>query len=146
MEWNSSRDRKTGRSGMNPFRLLWFVIWLCAVILAALGVMLPLLPTTPFLLVAVYAFARSSDRWHAWLLSHRVFGPIINDWREHGAINPRTKTVGVASMAAVFGISLAIGVDAVILAVQAIVLSASATFVLSRPSPPEFTTETKPPA
>ena len=130
-------DRETGRPAMSPLRAVWFAVGLGAVLLAALGVVLPLLPTTPFLLVAVYAFARSSDRWHAWLRNHRVFGPIIDDWRRHGAIHRRTKIVGVASMAGVFGVSLAIGVGPVVLAVQAVVLTASAAFVLSRPSPPE---------
>ena len=116
---------------------MWFAVGLAAVLLAALGVVLPLLPTTPFLLVAVYAFARSSDRWHAWLHSNPVFAPLIRDWRRYRAISRRAKIVGVASMAGVFGVSLAVGVSPTILAVQAVVLSASAVFVLSRPSPPE---------
>ena len=115
---------------------MWFAVGLGAVLLAALGVVLPLLPTTPFLLVAVYAFARSSDRWYAWLRSHRVFGPLISDWRRFRAIDRRAKVVGVVSMAGVFAVSLAAGVGPVMLAVQAVVLTASAAFVLSRPSPP----------
>ena len=121
---------------MSPLRAVWFAVGLGAVLLSALGVVLPLLPTTPFLLVAVYAFAQSSDRWHAWLRTHRVFGPIISDWRRYRAIDRRAKIVGVASMAGVFGVSLAVGVGPVMLAVQAVVLTAAAAFVLSRPSPP----------
>ncbi|MDG2479242.1 MAG: YbaN family protein, partial [Alphaproteobacteria bacterium] len=68
-------------------------------VLAILGVALPLLPTTPFLLVAAFAFARSSDRWHRWLREHRVFGPLIADWQEHGAIDRRTKLLSVLAMA-----------------------------------------------
>ena len=118
-------------------RAVWLAVGVGAVLLAALGVVLPLLPTTPFLLVAAFAFARSSDRWHAWLLSHPVFGAIIRDWRRHRAIGRRTKLVSVASMAGVLGVSLAMGLSPVILAVQAVVLTGSAAFVLSRPSPPE---------
>lgn len=129
--------RESGRSGMSPRRIIWFAVGIAALALAALGAALPLLPTTPFLLVAAYAFARSSKRWHAWLHSHRVFGPIIRDWREHRAIDRRAKIVGVASMVAVLAVSVAAEVDPVILAVQAVVLSASAAFVLSRPSPPD---------
>jgi len=130
-------DRESARCGKSPLRVVWLAVGLGAVLLAALGVVLPLLPTTPFLLVAAFAFARSSDRWHAWLHSHPVFGAIIRDWRRHRAISPRTKLVGVASMAGVFGISLAIDLSPVILAVQAVALTGSAAFVLSRPSPPE---------
>ena len=121
--------RETGRTGKGPLRAVWFAVGLAAVLLAALGVVLPLLPTTPFLLVAVYAFARSSDRWHAWLHSNPVFAPLIRDWRRYRAISRRAKIVAVASMA--------VGVSPTILAVQAVVLSASAVFVLSRSSPPE---------
>ncbi|MCY3830362.1 MAG: YbaN family protein [Rhodospirillaceae bacterium] len=121
---------------MDPRRAVWFAIGFVALLLAALGAVLPLLPTTVFLLVAAFAFARSSDRWHAWLLSHRVFGPLIADWRDHRAIDRRAKILSAASMAAVFGISLALGAGTLVLAVQAVVLGAAAAFVLSRPSPP----------
>ena len=134
---HSVMNRDSGRSGMSPRRAIWFAVGIAALALAALGAALPLLPTTPFLLIAAYAFARSSKRWHAWLHSHRVFGPLIRDWREHRAIHRRAKIVGVASMVAVLAISVAAEVDTVILAVQAVVLSASAAFVLSRPSPPD---------
>jgi len=106
-------------------------------LVAVLGVALPLLPTTPFVLLAAFAFARSSDRWHAWLRQHRVFGPIIENWRRHGAISGRAKLVGVISMIAVFGLSLVLNVAPAVLAVQAVVLTGAAAFVLSRPSPPE---------
>ena len=129
-------DRESGRSGMSPRRAIWFAVGIAALALAALGAALPLLPTTVFLLVAAFAFARSSDRWHAWLLSHRVFGPLIADWRDHRAIDRRAKILSAASMAAVFGISLALGAGTLVLAVQAVVLGAAAAFVLSRPSPP----------
>ena len=118
-------------------RAVWFGIGLVAVVMAGLGVALPLLPTTPFVLLAAFAFARSSERWHAWLRDHRVFGPIIENWREHGAISPRAKFLGVITMAAVFGLSLAMNATTTVLAVQALVLTAAAAFVLSRPSPPE---------
>ena len=118
-------------------RALWFVVGVGALLLAALGLALPLLPTTPFVLLAAFAFARSSDRWHAWLRRHRVFGPMIEDWRRHRAIDRRTKIAGIVSMAGVFGLSVALNVGAAILAVQAAVLTIAAAFVLSRPSPPE---------
>ena len=122
---------------MTPLRAVWFAVGICAVLLGALGLALPLLPTTPFVLLAAFAFARSSHRWHAWLRGHRVFGPMIDDWHRHRAIDRRTKIVGVTSMAGVFGLSLALNAGAVVLAVQAVVLTASAAFVLSRPSPPD---------
>jgi len=118
------------------FRAIWFSVGICALGLGVLGAFLPLLPTTPFVLVAAFAFARSSQRWHDWLLSHRFFGPLIEDWRAHGAISRPTKAVAALSMIAVFSLSVVMHASALVLTVQAIVLTASAIFVLSRPTPP----------
>ena len=118
-------------------RMIWFSIGFCSLGLAILGVALPLLPTTPFLLLAAFAFAQCSERWHDWLVHHAVFGPIIDDWRRHGAISRRAKTVAVLSMAGVFGLSLALDLAPAVLAIHAVVLLAAAGFVLSRPAPPE---------
>ncbi len=107
------------------------------VLLAGLGVALPLLPTTPFILVAAFAFARSSRRWSAWLHTHPLFGPLIHHWQQYGAISRRAKILGVTSMVGVFALSLAFQAPLPVLGVQAMVLSASAVFLLSRPLPPK---------
>ena len=124
------------RQAMKPMRIVWFSVGLIALCLGAAGLVLPLLPTTPFVLLAAFAFAQSSERWHDWLVGHRVFGPMIEDWRRHGAIGRRSKAISTLSMAGVFGLSVALDVAPAILAVQGVVLTASAAFVLSRPSPP----------
>jgi uncharacterized protein len=112
-------------------------LWLCAggvaMALAVAGAVLPLLPTTPFLLLAAYCFARSSPRLHDWLLGHRAFGPLIRDWRDRGAISRRAKRAAYLSMAAVFGLSLAFGLPWFALAVQAAALGGSALFIATRP-------------
>lgn len=117
-------------------RLAWLVVGLLSLLLGALGVVLPLLPTTPFLLVAAVAFARSSNRLHDWLVNHDVFGSLIDNWRRHGAISRRAKLASVASMVALLAISLAMAVPAAVMVLQLVVLSAAALFVLSRPAPP----------
>ena len=61
--------------------------------LAMVGVFLPLLPTTPFLLLAAACFIRSSDRLYRWLITHRWLGPYIKNYREHRAITRRAKVV-----------------------------------------------------
>ena len=71
--------------------------WLM-VIIGAIGVVLPLLPTTPFLLVAAGCFARSSPRLEAWLVGHRRFGPPVAAWRERGAIPRSGKLMSSAGM------------------------------------------------
>jgi hypothetical protein len=117
-------------------RLTWLVVGLLALALGAIGVALPLLPTTPFILVAAFAFAQSSEKLHRWLLAHNVFGPLIDNWQQYGAISRRTKVVSVATMAALPVISVAMAAPAVVVWVQAAVLGASAAFILSRPEPP----------
>jgi uncharacterized membrane protein YbaN (DUF454 family) len=81
-----------------PARWVLIGIGWTAVGLAALGVLLPLLPTTPFLLVAAWAFGRSSERFHGWLSRNRWFGPMLQDWQRHGAIPLWAKIMAVAFM------------------------------------------------
>ncbi len=121
---------------MTPRRAAWFAFGAAALGLGVIGIVVPLLPTTPFLLLAAFAFARSSERWHAWLIGHRVFGPMIQNWRTHGAISRRAKISALIAMAVVLGISAAMHVPLLLLAIQALVLAAVAAFILSRPIPP----------
>ena len=117
-------------------RSLWLVVGVTALGLGGAGVVLPLLPTTPFVLLAAFAFARSSPRLHAWLMNHRHFGPMIENWRREGAISRRTKALSVAVMVATFAGSWLASVRPWILAVQALALAGAAIFVLTRPSAP----------
>ena len=104
--------------------------------LGGLGIFLPLLPTTPFILVSAFAFAKSSERLHQWLLTHDVFGPLIDNWQRHGAIGRRTKVVSLLSMVAILVISALLSAPTHVIVIQAVVLSCSAIFILTRPLPP----------
>jgi uncharacterized protein len=117
-------------------RQLWIALGCTSVALGTAGIVLPLLPTTPFMLLAAWAFARSSPRLHGWLLGHRVFGPLIDDWRRHGAIARGAKRASLISMLAVLGLSAAVGAAAWLLALQAGVLACTAVFILTRPDRP----------
>ncbi|MEL6933531.1 MAG: YbaN family protein [Pseudomonadota bacterium] len=115
-------------------RIFWLILGLISVGLAITGVVLPLLPTVPFILLAAFCFARSSQRLHAWLTNHAAFGPMIKDWNENGAIRPRAKKMAVVSILAVFGLSVVFGVKTSVLAIQAVVLSCVLIFILTRPN------------
>lgn len=117
-------------------RPVWLALGLLSLAAGLAGIVLPLLPTTPFLLLAAFCFARSSPRLERWLVEHPRFGPVIKAWREHRAIPRRAKLWAVAAMAAALPLSLALGVGSTVLAIQAVVLAGAATFVLTRPEPP----------
>lgn len=114
-------------------RLIWATLGILSVLLGMLGVVLPLLPTVPFMLLAAFCFARSSERLHSWLLTHPRFGPAVLEWQERGAINRRVKKVSTVAIAAMFGLSLAMGVKLLILAIQAVVLCCVLVFIWTRP-------------
>lgn len=117
-------------------RGLWLALGGLFLALGFLGVVLPVLPTTPFLLLAAGCFARSSPRLHGWLVAHPVFGPPILNWQENGAISRGAKRLAVGSMAAVFLASLALGLGWKVLAAQGALMTLGAAFVLSRPDGP----------
>lgn len=117
-------------------RLTWLIVGLLALVLGAIGIAVPLLPTTPFILLAAFSFARSSNRLHEWLVTHDVFGSLIDNWHRHGAISRRAKMLSVVSMAAVLAISLALAAPPAVIVVQLVVLGAATLFILSRPLPP----------
>lgn len=109
--------------------------------LAAIGVVLPLLPTTPFLLVAAACFARSSPRLHRALLASRTFGPLIHHWRAAGAIPRGAKIVAVAGLGLVGGSSVAFFVPGVVpRAGVAAILVALALWIATRPGAPAAAT------
>lgn len=118
-------------------RLIWKVIGFICLGLALLGTVLPLLPTTPFLLLAAFAFERGSERFHNWLVNHARFGPPIAAWREHGAISAHAKRLALVAMAATVLITLALGVSPIILGVQVLVLLCVGVFIATRPLPPQ---------
>ena len=118
-------------------RTLWLAIGLFFLGLGLLGVLLPVLPTTPFLLVAAAAFAKSSPRLHGWLLGHPMLGPPIRNWEDNGAISQGAKRLAISTMVVVFGLSLWLGLSWKILAAQGALMGVGAAFILTRPSGPK---------
>jgi uncharacterized membrane protein YbaN (DUF454 family) len=79
-------------------RIFFIVLGILSVILAALGVLLPGLPATPFLLLASYAFARSSKKMHDWLINNKIFGPILADFIDRKGIRLQIKIFSIIVM------------------------------------------------
>lgn len=72
-------------------RLLWWLLAYASLGIGIVGIFVPGLPTTVFVLLSAYAAARGSERLHHWLLAHPRFGPAIRDWQAHGAVSRRAK-------------------------------------------------------
>ncbi|ADJ26457.1 protein of unknown function DUF454 [Dehalogenimonas lykanthroporepellens BL-DC-9] len=87
-------------------RILLIFVGTVSVGLGILGIFLPLLPTTPLLLLAAACYARSSQRFHDWLLNHRVFGEYIRNYRDHRAIRYRAKVTAISLLWITIGISI----------------------------------------
>ncbi|WP_128893239.1 YbaN family protein [Erythrobacter sp. HKB08] len=85
-------------------RTLYLVCGIFFVVLGAIGAFMPIMPTVPFLLVAVYCFARSNPEWERKILDHPTWGPQVRDWTERRAISRRAKimAIGAMSVGAVF--------------------------------------------
>jgi uncharacterized membrane protein YbaN (DUF454 family) len=121
---------------MSTTRYLWLTLGWAATGCGIIGAVLPLIPTTPFILLAAYCFAKSSPRFHGWLVNHPHFGPLIRNWRRNGSIDPASKRLALLVMGGALLLSWLLGISAGILAVQAVVLAGSAAFILTRPDGP----------
>ena len=118
-------------------RFFWLLAGLVSVAVGAVGVVLPLLPTTPFLLVAAFAFARSSTRLDRWLREHRSFGPLIDNWHRDGSIDRKVKRVAIIVIVMTPVFTWLFGAPLWFIVCQMVVLSAAAVFILTRPLPSE---------
>ena len=120
-------------------KYLYLLVGWLFTILGFIGVIIPVLPTTPFLLIAVWAFSKSSERLHNWLFNHKIFGPYLHDWFDHGVINPRAKILAVSLMW--LSLSYVIykyhAVSLWICALTFISILALSIFIISRPSSPK---------
>jgi len=89
-------------------RWLYFAVGLTALLAGIAGIFLPVLPTTPFILLAAGCFARSSERFHVLLMNHRIAGPIIREWCEHRSMPRKVKRWAYLFMTLSFGSSIMI--------------------------------------
>jgi uncharacterized protein len=100
-------DRAHPREHGSPVvRAVFFVIGVAAFVAGVLGVFLPLLPATPFFILAAGCFARAYRPFHEWMLAHKMIGPMLREWHQHRSIPYRTKMVAIVTMLLSFGSSI----------------------------------------
>ena len=116
-------------------RVMFFSAGVIALLLGLIGVVLPLLPTTPFVLVAAWCFARSSPRFHRMLLEHRLFGPLIRDWEQHGIIPLKVKCLSTTMMLVMVSYPLLFrSFDLSLKALVVLTVIVALAYIWSRPS------------
>lgn len=117
------------------YRPFFILLGLVFVVLGLLGAFLPVLPTTPFLIVALWCFAHSSDKLHRWLYNHRIFGPLLRQWHEHSVIPPIAKFSAVTAMTGsmVYMVFFSSAPWGALVAIGGL-FAASAWYILSKPS------------
>jgi hypothetical protein len=93
-------------------RAAFLVAGVASLALAVAGVVLPVLPTTPLVLLAAACFARSYRPFHEWLIAHRLFGPMVREWHEHRSIPYRLKLTAISMMALGLGASIVFFIQA----------------------------------
>ena len=105
------------------------------VLLGVIGILVPGMPTTVFLLIALWAFSKSSARFQQWLWNHKRFGPPIQAWHRHKVIPPTTKVLAVSVMSLSIGIiALFVAESWIMPAVMASVLTPIAIYIVTRAS------------
>ena len=115
-------------------RLVHMVLGWLSLILGAIGLLLPLLPTVPFVILAAFFFARGSPSLERWLVEHPRFGTHIEAWRSRGAISRKGKRAALAC----FALSAALGVALLAFPLSLVPVAAAAiggSWIATRPTP-----------
>lgn len=118
------------RSGKTGFRVLAYI----SIALAAIGVVLPLLPTTPFVLLAAFFASKGSPAFASWLEEHPTFGPAILDWRRNRVIPIKAKVLACSMMLLSWSLLVFMGMAAIVLAISGTFMACMAMYLLTRPS------------
>ena len=123
-------------AGPARWRWAWWLLAWVSLGLGLVGVVVPGLPTVPFVLLSAYAAARGSERLHGWLLAHRRFGPMIRDWERDRAVSRRAKRFAIATMALASALMFLTAPRWWMAATGTAIMAVVATWLWHRPEPP----------
>jgi len=119
-----------------PLRLVAMASGWACMILGFIGIFLPLLPTTPFILLSAYCFSKSSPRLYRWLINQPRLGPMIQNWEQHGSISQNAKVTATALMIGLFSFSfLFLNLSLIIKGVLVCIATGVLGFIWTRPLP-----------
>ncbi|HZX77343.1 YbaN family protein [Lysobacter sp.] len=118
------------------FRWAWWLLAYASLGLGVIGIVVPGLPTVPFVLLSAFAAARGSQKLHDWLLAHRRFGPMIRDWQAYGAVSRRAKRLAIGMMAACAVIMFLTAPRWWMAGIGTAIMTVVAIWLWARPEPP----------
>ena len=122
-------------------RLIWLGGGFGALLLGVIGAVLPVIPTTPFILLAAACFSKGSPRWHRWLREHPHFGTMVRNWEEHRGIGRRAKVLAAGMTLVIGGVSVWSLPHRSAQFGLAAVLFVAILYVITRPLPPPEASE-----
>lgn len=102
----SAQDAASRLHASKTVRWLLWTAGTIALLLGIIGVFLPVLPTTPFILLSAACYARASEKFHQRLLAHKTFGPTIRDWEDYRSLSLKTKKVAITMMTLSIAVSI----------------------------------------
>ena len=115
-------------------RTFWYVVGWLALIIGTIGIVLPVMPTVPFLLVAAWAFAKSSPELRNRIRNHPRYGATVRAWQDRNVVPRYAKIWAVLAMGFGVGLSAWLGIPPWVVATQAGICSCIAVFIVTRPS------------
>ena len=104
--------------------------------LGFIGIIIPGIPTTPFLLLSAWFFSKSSSFLENWLINHKLFGPLIRNWNKHKSISRKSKIIAVIIIIPTFAFSIYSSLNMIIDILLGITCISLCTYLISRPEPP----------
>lgn len=116
----------------NTVRLLYIIAGTLSLIIGIVGIVLPVLPTTPFLLLSAACYYRGSEKLHSWLIQSKLFGPTIRDFEEKGGMKQSTKIKALVMLWVTVLVSAFLVLDSFIHRLGVIVLASIGTFFILR--------------
>ncbi|MGO4221150.1 YbaN family protein [Lysobacter sp. TAF61] len=131
-----SRPSPNPSTPPSRWRWAWWLLAYASLGLGVIGIVVPGLPTVPFVLLSAFAAARGSQRLHDKLLAHPQFGPMIRDWQAHGAVSRRAKWLAVTMMSACAVIMFLTAPRWWMAATGAAIMTVVALWLWARPEPP----------
>lgn len=120
-----------------PHKALYAILGCAFVVIGGIGAFLPVLPTTPFMILALWMFSKSSQRFHDWLYHHKMFGPPLQSWQQHRVIPIKAKLLSVTMISISLVLMLLYSSSSPwAKAGVALLMLYGAAYVLSKPSQP----------